>query len=90
MKCEEKEMEVRKNSFVPYNITELKSSFGHVRQHDDKTKMLIDFAALSLGKIKIVLCLRLCTWKDHAVNLRPLLVYVENCEVRDKIIRSAE
>ena len=45
--------------------------------------------ALSLGEIKIVQCIRLGTWKDHAVNPRPLLAHVENSEVRDRILRPA-
>ena len=51
--------------------------------------MLNVLGALSLGEIKIVQCFRLSTWKDHAVNPRPLLVHVEDCEVRDRILRSA-
>ena len=45
--------------------------------------------ALSLGGVKIVQCFILGTWKYHAVNPRPLLVNVENCEVMDRILRSA-
>ena len=45
--------------------------------------------AHSLGEIKIVQCLRLDTWKDHAVNPRPLLAHVENWEVRERILRPA-
>ena len=82
-------MEVRKNRFILYNITELKSSIGHKRPHHDKTKVLKVLGALSLREIKIVQCLRLGTWKDHVINPRPLFVHVENYEVRDRILRTA-
>ena len=45
--------------------------------------------ALSHGEIKIVQLFRLGTLKDHAVNPTPLHVHVGNCEVRDRILRSA-
>ena len=51
--------------------------------------MLNVLGTLSLGEIKIVQCLRLGAWKDHAVNPRPLLVHVGNWEVRDRILRPA-
>ena len=89
LKREEKEMEVRRNRFILYNIAELKSSIGHERLHHDKTKVLIVLGALSLGEIIIVQCFRLGSWKDHAVNPRPLLVHVENCEVMDRVLCSA-
>ena len=70
-------------------MTELKSSIGHKRLQHDKTKVLKVLGAFSLGEIKIVQCLRLGDWKDYSANPRPLLVHVENCEVRDRIRRSA-
>ena len=55
----------------------------------NKTKMPKVLGALSLGEIKIVQCFRLGTWKNHAVNTRPLLVHAENSEVRDRILGTA-
>ena len=75
--------------FILYNITELKSSIGHERLHHDETKVPRVLEALSLGEVKIDQCLRLGTWKVHAVNPKPQLVHVENCEVRDRILQSA-
>ena len=89
LKHEEKEIEFRKNRFIRYNITELKSSFGHERLHHNKTKVLEVLGVLSLGEIRIVQSFRLGTWKDHAVRPRPLFVHFENCEVKDRILRSA-
>ena len=51
--------------------------------------MLKVLGANSLGEILIVQCFRPGTWKDHAVKPLPLLVHVENCEVRDRTLRSA-
>ena len=78
-----------RNRFIMCDITELNSSFGHERLHLDKAKVLTVLRALSLYEIKIVQCLRLGTWKDHAFSPIPLLVHVENCEMRDRILRSA-
>ena len=82
-------MEVGKNRFIPYNMTDMKSSFCHERLHHVKTKVLKILGALSLGAIIIAQCFTLGTWKDHAVSSIPLFVIFENCEVRDRILRSA-
>ena len=68
-------------------MTELRSSFSHERLHHSKTKVLKAFGALSLGKVKIALCLRHGALKDHAIKQHHCL-FILKSEVKDSILCS--